>query len=95
MKSLSRTGVNASPQIHNISRKSYTIWKSGYQTITPPLWASTWEMMACHLVALHKATWVHLVGIGEFIRLLLAKCFLLLTGATETDVYGNFDLCSG
>ena len=61
----------------------------------PPLWASTWEMMACHLVALHKATWVHLVGIGEFIRLLLAKCFLLLTGATETDVYGNFDLCSG
>ena len=35
------------------------------------------------------------MGIGEIIRCLLAKCVLLIIGATETEASGNFNLCAG
>ena len=61
---------------------------------TPP-WAAIRVTMACHLVYLDKAPGVLPVIIGEIIRRLLTKCFLLVTVTTATDTYSNPKLCDG
>ena len=50
--------------------------------------------MACHLVATDKTPGVIPVVIEYNIHHFLAKCFLLVTGATAIEACGKLNLCA-
>ena len=58
-------------------------------------WASYHALMACHLVFLDKWPGVRPVGIGETLRLALAKLVMRSAGGQAKTVRGNLKLCAG
>ena len=56
---------------------------------SPPPWDAHRALMACRLVALDKRPGVRLVGIGETLRLALAKLVMSAVGDQAKTVCGN------